>query len=168
MRAHLRLYQLMREYTNKNWYYYSMSEKSKRIGVYLYIIGLVVGFMFVQNALNLKSVDVATKEVAKSEPEVKKVNVNLEVKVGDASKSYAYELTDSENVFDLLQRARKAGAIYFESTEYSSGIDLDFISYTFSVFLDGNNITNTLDKTNLIDGKTYTLRLIPIRTEELR
>ncbi len=142
-----------------------MSTKNKRIGVYLYIIGLIVGFLFVQNTLNLKSVDVVTKEVDKTEPKIKKVRVNLKVETDAVSKSYTYELTDSESVFDLLQLAREDDVIYFETTEYSSRTDLDFINYNFNIFLDGNDITDIIGETNLVDENTYSLVLTPTRTE---
>ena len=145
-----------------------MNDRNKKISMYLYIVGLIFGFIFVRNALNLKSVEIRTKNVPKKEIEIKAITVKLNVNKGMDSKLFDYKMTNSENVLDLLRLARKSGAIYFETTEYSSRIDLDFIDYKFNVFLDGNDITDILRETKLVDGKTYTLRLTSIRTEVLR
>lgn len=157
-----------------------MSEKAKKIGAILYIVGFILGFLFVRNALKVKSVDVVTKQDVEQKPEVKKVTVSLNVKTGEITKTYQYTLTDKETVYDLLQFARKSGDVYFETTYYSDRTLIRFydatgkIQYYDNEFLvgtpeqvkptDGSDISAEIHTAKLTDGAIYTVRLTKIES----
>jgi hypothetical protein len=166
MRARHKIIPFTYDRMPKNWYYYCMSEKNKKILAILYVVVLTLGFFFVRYTLSIDQVDVITKGEVELKPEIKNVNVTLDVNSPTEPNEQKYELTTADSVYDLLQAARKQGAVYFEVIEYSNSFDMRFLDksgtivYESSVFLDGENISQKLKETKLQDGQLYTLRLV--------
>jgi hypothetical protein len=151
------------------WYHYLMTEqnaeKIKKTLAIIYVIGLVGGFIFVNQTLKTKSVDVITKGQVELKPEIKKIQVTLDVKGLDTPVAKQYEMTTADSSYDLLQAARKEGDIYFETIEYVDRFDIKFldrtgqIEYQGNLFLNGESVIDKLKQTKLLDGQVYTLRL---------
>src|SRR5258708_3831954 len=89
-----------------------------------YALFLVFGIFYVRSIVNSKSV----KSGVIVQPAKPKKTFLIKVNLATPSGTYRVELTNYNNVSDLLDKARQNGQIKYETTEYTYGTVIDSIN----------------------------------------
>lgn len=140
-----------------------MDRKKLNLVILGYILLLVLGGLYVDNVLKHTDVTKLEKD-EKNIAKISQVKVYLDIEnIG----IFEEELKTEDAVNDLLDKLRDNGTIFFEKTRYTYGVDIEDVNhlnipagYKWKVYLGDEDITYSIDKIKLVDGTTYTLKLV--------
>lgn len=135
--------------------------KIKFKSIYLaYLILATLTFFYIKHVVDRKDVDVRDIKQEVSVPEVKNIDVTLEIDLSGSRQLYKFKLKNTDTVENLLQEARKNNLINYEKTVYLNKVELtDPVSNrNYMVFYNGGDITAHIEEQYLEDSKIYIVR----------
>lgn len=134
----------------------------------LYIIFLIWSVFYIRDILNTQTFSVI-EESKEKEPAVKIKDVNVKLVVNTHKNNYVYEtkIRNVDSVMDLLKDLRKNQDFYFEYDNYHYGIEIINVlnnqappGKRWAVFKNEEDITRSINKTQIKEKGTYEIKLI--------
>jgi len=131
----------------------------------IYVIFVVWAFFYVKGILKTESL--FPKDNTK--PKIEKtwtVNATINVLTGFQALTYNADAKNTDTVLSFLEDLRNKKGLIFEKIDYTHGVEIGTLfgatapaGYKWAVFLNGNDITNDIASTRLVDGAAYELKL---------
>ena len=141
---------------------------SKKLLIVCYLVFLGVGGFYVSWALKNEPVK-EKQQTKKPGQKVWLVNVSLTVTQGARSGVYTTTLKNINSVADLLETIRRDGKLTYEKSYYTYGTVLVSVNdvratdgYKWGLFIDNQDVTEQAGTTDLVDGGSYTIKLVKI------
>lgn len=134
---------------------------------FIYLILLFLGILYVRSILNTEVIIVKQEIEEDKADEVKPVTVFLNVE-GDRNLTFRQRLQNTSSVEELLAKVREDEGFYYELVEHITYIEILVDNkqpphgYRWRIFVQGEDITDTIRETRLEDDFIYTLKLIRI------
>lgn len=141
-----------------------MPRKTVIIGL-IYIFFLIFSFIYIRSVL--KTQTLFPKDNTK--PKIEKtwlVSASLIVNTGLKTFNYQTQVKNTHTVMAFLEDVRNNEGFVFEKVGYTHGVEIDSLfnvkapdGYRWSVFLNSDDITDSLASTRVLDGAVYEIRL---------
>lgn len=101
----------------------------KKTLIIIYILTLIGGYLFVNNALKGNEIEIESENTAdKHEPQEKPVSVTFILDNGKATKQYSREVQNNETVIDLIDLLRAENELTYEKVAYTYGTEIDSVN----------------------------------------
>ncbi|OGC46725.1 hypothetical protein A3F07_03740 [candidate division WWE3 bacterium RIFCSPHIGHO2_12_FULL_38_15] len=139
----------------------------KKILIAVYLLSLIFGIYFVQNALKINKVP--TGEIEKKKVvEVHPAQVTLKVlSVDGTEKTYKVKMKNIDTVLDLFEDLRNKQSFYYEKIAYIYGTEINSVnginapeSFKWHIYTNDEDITFKVNEFKLEDNAVYELKLV--------
>lgn len=132
----------------------------------IYVLCVVFALFYVKSILKTESL--FPKDNAK--PKVEKtwrVSATLTVYTGTNTFNYQADVKNTDSIMSFLEHLRNSHGLIFEKIDYTHGVEIDSLfstkapgGYRWSVFQNGNDVTNAISTTRIVDGAAYEIKLV--------
>lgn len=101
----------------------------KKILIILYVLTLVGGYLFVNDALKGNEIEIETENSdEKHEPQEKPVNITFILDNGKTVKQFSREVQNNETVLDLIDLLRAEGEFTYSKIAYTYGTEISDVN----------------------------------------
>ncbi|MBU0534876.1 MAG: hypothetical protein ABIJ82_00135 [Patescibacteria group bacterium] len=131
-----------------------------------YLSFIVVSFFYVKSIL--KTENLFPKDNVK--PKIEKtwtISASLIVNTGSKTFNYKTDVKNTDSIMSFLEDLRNNKGLVFEKVDYTHGVEIDSLfntkasdGYKWAVFQNGNDLTDALSSTRILDGAVYEIRLV--------
>lgn len=140
-------------------------KRAQVVLVLVYAIFLMSLKIYVNHVLSGSSVKLVAKNNEKTTAlEVKPVNIVFKT---EDKNEYKLRMQNTNTTKDMLDYLRNRGDLFYETTEYTYGTEIDSINhqttsqgYKWKLFNNEVDITNVINQTKLKDNEVYILKLV--------
>ncbi len=144
--------------------------KNKNFWIVTYIVFLLFGVFYVRWVLKTNKVQVIKQAEEKKAVNVKPVKVYFSLYLSPDNSipvEYHLRLQNTDTFLDFLNNLRESTNFTYEKLLHTYGIEISVVNsispipgYSWRVYVDGQDITNTIDKYYLKDNAHFEIKMV--------